>query len=85
LGEALVHVVRGTRAIGGEPGELISLYAVGGSATGVTTSGLRWPLDDDALAPGSTRGLSNAFASTAATIEVRGGVLLAIRPGTASP
>ena len=28
----------------GEPGELVSLFAVGGPASGVTTSGLRWEL-----------------------------------------
>jgi thiamine pyrophosphokinase len=85
LGAALVHVVRDERHIDGEAGELISLFAVGGRAEGVTTSGLRWRLDDDTLLPGSTRGLSNEFVDPAATIRVGRGVVLAIRPGTESP
>src|SRR5215213_3512967 len=71
LGAALVHVVRGERTFSGAPGELISLFALGGPATGVTTTGLRWRLDDDALRAGSTRGLSNEFVDTEATVRLR--------------
>jgi thiamine pyrophosphokinase len=85
LGDALVHVVRGRRSIAGDVGELVSLFAVGGAAEGVSTTGLRWPLRDDAVSPGSTRGLSNEFVETTATVSVRAGVVLAIRPGSASP
>jgi thiamine pyrophosphokinase len=85
LGAALVHVVREKRAFSGAPGELISLYAMGGAAEGVTTTGLRWQLDDDVLRAGSTRGLSNEFVGTEATVRAREGVVLAIRPGTESP
>ena len=84
LGAALVHVVRDHRSLSGEPGELVSLSAVGGPASGVTTSGLRWQLDDDALLAGSTRGLSNEFMEPEATVRVGAGVVVAIRPGTES-
>ena len=84
LGAALVHVVRDSRSLSGEPGELVSLFAVGGPASGVTTSGLRWKLDDDALLAGSTRGLSNEFMEPEATVRVGAGVVVAIRPGTES-
>jgi thiamine pyrophosphokinase len=82
LGRALVHVVRGERRLTGTPGETVSLFALGGPATGVSTTGLRWRLDDDQLAAGSTRGLSNEFVEQDASIRVRDGVVLAIRPGT---
>jgi thiamine pyrophosphokinase len=85
LGAALVHVVRDERELSGTPGELVSLFAVGGPASGVTTTGLRWQLDDDALLAGSTRGLSNVFVGSEASIRVGAGVVLAIRPGTESP
>lgn len=85
LGAALLHVVRDERALTGEPGELISLFAMGGPAVGVSTTGLRWRLDDDTIVPGSTRGLSNEFVDATATVRVRGGVVLAVRPGTESP
>jgi thiamine pyrophosphokinase len=85
LGDALVHVVRDHRAIAGHIGELVSVFAVGRPAEGVSTTGLRWQLRDDALSPGSTRGLSNEFVEPTATVSVRAGVVLAIRPGSASP
>jgi thiamine pyrophosphokinase len=84
LGDARIWVVRGERAIEGEVGELVSLYAVGGPASGVTTEGLRWALEDGELLPGSSLGLSNAFVSSTAHVRVREGVVLAIRPGLAT-
>jgi len=84
LGDARIWVVRGERAIEGEVGELVSLYAVGGPARGVTTEGLRWALEDGELLPGSSLGLSNAFVSSTAHVRVREGVVLAIRPGLAT-
>jgi thiamine pyrophosphokinase len=85
LGAALLHVVRTERLLTGEPGEVLSLFAMGEPAVGVTTAGLRWGLDDDTLLPGSTRGLSNEFVNATANIRVRDGLVLAIRPGTESP
>ncbi len=81
VGDAWVHVVRGARELDGEPGELVSLLAVNGPAEGVTTEGLVYPLRGETLEPGSTRGVSNVFASAQARVEVARGVLLAILPG----
>jgi thiamine pyrophosphokinase len=80
LGPAAVHVVRGERTLRGEPGELVSLFAVAGPAEGVTTEGLAYPLAGETLRPGSTRGVSNAFAAAEARVAVERGVLLAVRP-----
>jgi len=80
LGAAAVHVVRRQRRLVGEPGELISLFAVHGAASGVVTEGLVYPLCGETLEPGSSRGLSNIFAAPEARVSVEGGVLLAIRP-----
>lgn len=81
LGDALLHVMRDVRDLEGSPGELISLFALGGPATGVRTEGLRWRLENEELPAGSTRGLSNLFEAPRARIEVGSGVLIAIRPG----
>jgi thiamine pyrophosphokinase len=81
LGDARIWIVRDERTIDGKVGELVSLYAVGGPATGVTTEGLRWALTDGELVPGSSLGLSNELVAPSATVRVRGGVVLAIRPG----
>jgi thiamine pyrophosphokinase len=81
FGAARLHVVRGRRELEGSAGELITLLALGGPAGGVRTEGLRWPLVDAVLEPGSSLGVSNRFDGGRATIQVADGVLLAIRPG----
>ena len=80
LGDALVHVIRGERALNGEPGELISLFALHGPATGVVTEGLTYPLRGETLVPGSSRGISNEFSESEARISLETGLLLAVRP-----
>jgi len=65
----------------GETGDLVSLIPVGGPVQGITTSGLRWPLNDGGLAPGSTRGISNEMTETEATVAVEDGSLLVVHGG----
>ena len=84
IGDARVHVVRGERLLEGVPGELVSLLPVHGPAIGVRTEGLAYPLRGETLTAGSTRGVSNVFASERAHVSLESGVLLAIRPGDAA-
>ena len=81
VGSARVHVVRGERSLDGAPGELLTLLALHGPAVGVTTEGLTYPLRGETLQPGSSRGVSNVFAASTATVSVEHGVVLAIAPG----
>ena len=81
IGVARVHVVRGERELAGSAGELVSLLALHGPAEGVRTEGLVYELRGDTLAPGSSRGVSNVFATDLAQVSVERGVLLAVRPG----
>jgi thiamine pyrophosphokinase len=83
VGEARVHVVRGERVVEGALGELLTLLAVNGPASGVTTEGLAYPLRGETLDPGSSRGVSNVFEDSRAVVTVEKGVLLAIVPGGA--
>jgi thiamine pyrophosphokinase len=76
--------VRGERVLEGRPGELLSLLPLHGPAEGVVTEGLSYPLRRETLAPGSGRGVSNAFAAPRARIALERGVLLAVRPGGAT-
>ncbi len=46
----------------------------------VAPTGLRFPLHRETLQPGSTRGVSNEFLASTATVSLRGGVLLAVVP-----
>lgn len=80
-GPATIHVVADRISLTGHPGDTISLVPVGGDAHGVRTTGLRWPLDGERLPSGGTRGVSNEFADSEATVSVSGGVLLVVVPG----
>lgn len=64
--------------IGARPGSLVSLLPVGGDADGVITSGLRYPLQDEQLPLGGTRGLSNQVVAEDASVQLRLGRLLVI-------
>lgn len=81
LGTAVVQVVRETVALTGAPGSVVSLLALHGPATGVTTTGLRFALDDATLAAGSSLGVSNVLVADRAQVRVGGGVLVTIQPG----
>jgi thiamine pyrophosphokinase len=80
LGDARIHVVRRERRLDGVEGELISLFALGGPATGIETEGLAYPLRRETLEPGSSRGISNVFSAAEARIALENGLLLAVRP-----
>jgi thiamine pyrophosphokinase len=72
-----VHAGDGV-SLTGAPGAVLTLIALGGAASGITTSGLRWPLRDETLEPGSTRGVSNEIVSGAVRVEIAGGALLVV-------
>ena len=80
VGPAQVHVVRDERELVGRPGELVSLLALHGTAVGVRTSGLEYPLAGETLEPGSSRGVSNLFVADTARVTLEAGVLLVVRP-----
>jgi thiamine pyrophosphokinase len=80
VGDADIAVVRDAAELSGAPGDLCSLLALGGPATGVHTTGLRFPLDHEALLPGSTRGVSNELLEPTARVSLLDGVLLAVLP-----
>jgi thiamine pyrophosphokinase len=72
-----VHAGEGV-ALTGATGAILTLIALGGRASGITTSGLRWPLRNEALEPGSTRGVSNEIVSGPVRVDLTGGTLLAV-------
>jgi thiamine pyrophosphokinase len=74
-----------TRELDGRVGDLVSLLPMGDSVEGVTTDGLRYPLEDDRLVAGPARGLSNVRLSRRARVSIRSGRLLVIEtPATLS-
>jgi thiamine pyrophosphokinase len=85
MGSAILTVVRDEVELVGTPGELVSLVPVHGAVHGVTTRGLRFPLDGETLSAGSSRGVSNVFDATQAEVHRSSGVLLVIQPGERAP
>ena len=81
IDSARAWVVRDRLVGDGAPDELLSLMAIGGPATGVSTSGLAWPLDSALLESGPGLGLSNRMTGPTAKLSVQQGVLLVIAPG----
>lgn len=72
------QLVRGgqTLTMVGNIGDTVSALPLSESVTGITYTGLVYPLDNATLALGSTRGISNEMAYTKATVSVGTGVLL---------
>lgn len=64
---------------------MITLLALHGPAGGVTTDGLAFTLHDETLHPGSSRGVSNQFVDTDASVSVTHGMVLVVIPGDAVP
>jgi len=68
--------------IAGSPGDTVSILPVGGDAVRVTTSGLRWALENDRLTSGSTRGISNEMTTGSASVALGSGVALVVHERT---
>ncbi len=67
----------------GPVGGVVSLLPFGGDAAGITTTGLRYPLDDEVLATGPARGVSNVRASADAAVSLARGSLLIVESAVA--
>lgn len=67
-----------TMTLAGAAGDMVSLLPFGADAVGVSTSGLRYPLDDALLPLGTPRGVSNVLATSDASVSLRSGMLLVV-------
>jgi thiamine pyrophosphokinase len=82
-GTARIAVARGgdpPLQIEGPPESFVSLLPIGGPAVGIVTDGLRYPLHDEDLAPGTTRGVSNELLAARASVQLTSGTLLVVQP-----
>ncbi|MEZ4736117.1 MAG: thiamine diphosphokinase [Caldilineaceae bacterium] len=60
-------------------GDTVSALPLSDTVTGITYTGMRYPLTDATLHLGSTRGISNEVAAQPATVTIAGGCLLMIQ------
>ena len=65
-------------ALRGSVGDYVSLLPVTERVEGVRTEGLRYPLYDEPLLRGYTRGVSNELLAESATVRVAAGCLLVV-------
>jgi thiamine pyrophosphokinase len=77
---ARAHVIRRRRIVHGDVGAIVTLLAVGGPVSGLTTRGLKWELANARFEPGSTWGVSNLMQTPIADIKVGSGCLLVVFP-----
>jgi thiamine pyrophosphokinase len=75
----------GRTDLAGRIGDLVSLLPFGGDATGLTTRGLRYPLRDEALPSGPSRGLSNVREAGDAALTVESGRILVVETPATLP
>lgn len=84
-----IRLIDGTQEIGlihprqrleihGQPGDLLSLIPLLGDTYGIITSGLEYPLQNETLYFGSTRGVSNVLVNPSAWVTLEEGLLLCV-------
>ena len=86
-GEATVRLIGradgpGELRLVGTQGDLVSLFPLDPAVEGIVTAGLRYPLHDEPLRLGPSRGLSNEIVETEAHITTRRGRLLVVHTHT---
>jgi thiamine pyrophosphokinase len=68
-----------THQLNGSPGDTVSLIPLHGDASGVKTEGLAYPLSDETLYFGATRGISNTLLGEQASVFIQHGALLCVQ------
>ena len=77
-GSQEVFVIRTSASISGQPGDIVSLIPMWGTATGVVTERLAYPLRSETLYPERSRGISNVMQGSTAGVSLSSGMLLCI-------
>ena len=77
-GSERIFIIRSRLDFPCEPGETVSLVPWGSTVSGITTTGLQYPLEDETLYPHQTRGISNITNTDRVVIHVGSGLLLCL-------
>lgn len=73
-----IFICRDQAQVHGRSGDIVSLIPWGNPVHGIQTQDLKWPLQNEALYPDKTRGISNEMTSQTASISIESGLLLLI-------
>ena len=68
----------GLDVVEGKQGDIVSLIPLDGAVEGITTENLQYPLDEETLERGSTRGISNVMVHERARVLSTHGALLIV-------
>ncbi|MCP4719491.1 MAG: thiamine diphosphokinase [Desulfobacteraceae bacterium] len=71
-----IYLVTDHLKLYGKKGEFLSVIPISDKVTGLTLTGLEYPLENASIPMGSSLGISNYFKKTCATISITTGVLL---------
>ena len=74
-----IRLIKDTVGLSGKVGDTVSIIPICGDLTGVTTTGLEYPLENETLYLGDSRGVSNVMTAEKCTVTCNGGVGLVIK------
>lgn len=74
-----IRLIKNKTELSGGIGDIISIIPICGDLEGVTTSGLGYPLDNETLYMGGSRGVSNVMTAEKCVITCNGGMGLVIK------
>ena len=74
-----IRLIKDAVELSGNIGDTLSIIPICGDLTGITTSGLEYPLDNETLYLGDSRGVSNVMTAEKCVITCKGGMGLVIR------
>ena len=66
-------------SLNGKTGQTLSIIPIKDNAVGITTDGLEYPLNDETLYFGSSRGISNIMLADKCNITIKSGMALVIK------
>ena len=73
-----IYTIYDQRRIIGKTGDTVSLLPICEDVTGIITMNLEYPLSDETLYFGTTRGVSNVLNEDEASISIKSGILLCV-------
>jgi len=77
-GSERIFIIRSHLDFACEPVEIVSLVPWGSTVSGITTTGLQYPLEDETLYPHQTRGISNVSIGSQVSIQIETGLLICL-------
>ena len=81
-GREHIMLIRNRQLLSGKKGDTVSLIPLCSPVKGITTRGLKYPLNNESLFPDQTRGISNVMVGEIAEIKITSGTVLCIHTRT---